>query len=168
MIVAVLGILEAGGHYLPLDPACPAERAAAILAGSRTPVVVAGAAELPAARELQWRLPMTDLVCLDIATPRPPAEPLDAAEVRSLWDFVAERATDRETAGGFVSSSTGLPFSAAEVDQYRDRVLALAAPWLVPGARVLEIGSGAGLLLWEMAPRVARAVGLDPSPLTQE
>src|SRR6202035_258236 len=35
-------------------------------------------------------------------------------------------------------------------------------------ARVLEIGCGSGLLLWEMAPRVARCVGLDPSPLTQE
>ncbi|HZF08217.1 MAG TPA: AMP-binding protein, partial [Thermoanaerobaculia bacterium] len=168
MIAAVLGALEAGGHYLPLDAAWPAERVEAILAGSRTPVVVAGAGQLPAAREFQWRLPVTDLVCLDVATPRPPAEPFDAAEVQALWDFVAEQATDRETAGGFVSSYTGQPFSAAEVDQYRDRVLGLAAPWLVPGARVLEIGSGAGLLLWEMAPRVARAVGLDPSPLTQE
>jgi amino acid adenylation domain-containing protein len=54
------------------------------------------------------------------------------------------------------------------VDEYRDRVLALAAPWLRPDARVLEIGCGAGLLLWEMAPRVAQAVGLDPSERTQE
>jgi ubiquinone/menaquinone biosynthesis C-methylase UbiE len=54
------------------------------------------------------------------------------------------------------------------VDEYRDRVLALAAPWLRPDARVLEIGCGAGLLFWEMAPRVARAVGLDPSERTQE
>ncbi|MFP5284998.1 MAG: amino acid adenylation domain-containing protein, partial [Thermoanaerobaculia bacterium] len=50
----------------------------------------------------------------------------------------------------------------------RDRVLSLAEPWIGPGKRVLEIGSGSGLLMWEIAPRVERYVGLDPSPLTQE
>ena len=85
-----------------------------------------------------------------------------------MWDFVAERAVDRVTAGGFVSAFTGLPFSEGEVDEYRDRVLSLAAPWLRPEARVLEIGNGSGLLLWELASRVAHVTGVDPSPLTQE
>src|SRR6185295_909428 len=49
-----------------------------------------------------------------------------------------------------------------------DRVLALAGPWLRPDARVLEIGCGAGLILWPIAARVAQSVGLDPSALTQE
>ena len=168
MIVAALGVLKAGAHYLPLDASWPAERVEAILAGSRAPVVVTRAARLPEVRELQWRLPLADVVCLDVETPRPEPEPVDAGEVRSLWDFVAEQAVDRVTAGGFLSSYTGLPFSEAEVDEYRDRVLALAAPWLRPDARVLEIGCGAGLILREMAPRVARAVGLDPSESTQE
>ncbi|MEA2563442.1 MAG: hypothetical protein QOH06_4946 [Acidobacteriota bacterium] len=168
MIVAVLGILKAGGHYLPLDPSWPAERAEAILAGSRTPVVVTRSALLRSVQDIWWRLPLADAVCLDVHAPAPPAEPIDPEGVRALWDFVAERATDRVTAGGFVSSYTGQPFSEAEVDEYRDRVLALAAPWLRPDARVLEIGSGAGLLFWEIAPRVAHAVGLDPSELTQE
>ncbi len=161
LIVAVLGILKAGGHYLPLDPSWPAERAEAILAGSRTPIVIARS-------PLLRSFPLADVICLDVETPRLPAEPIDPEAVRSLWDFVAEQATDRVTAGGFVSSYTGQPFSEAEVDEYRDRVLALAAPWLRPDARVLEIGSGAGLIFWEMAPRVAHAVGLDPSELTQE
>jgi amino acid adenylation domain-containing protein len=168
MVVAVLGILKAGGHYLPLDLSWPAERAEAILAGSRTPVVVTRSALLRSVQDVWWRLPLADAVCLDVHTPAPPAEPLDPEGVRSLWDFVAERATDRVTAGGFVSSYTGQPFSEAEVDEYRDRVLSLAGPWLRPDARVLEIGCGAGLLFWEMAPRVAHAVGLDPSELTQE
>jgi amino acid adenylation domain-containing protein len=167
-IVAALGILKAGGHYLPLDLSWPAERAEAVLAGSRTPVVVASAAKLAAAREIGWRLPLADVVVLDVETPEPPAEEIDPEGVRGLWDFVAERATDRVTAGGFVSSFTGQPFSGAEVDEYRDRVLALAEPWLRPGARVLEIGNGSGLLLWPIAERVASAVGVDPSPLTQE
>jgi amino acid adenylation domain-containing protein len=168
LVVAALAVLRAGGHYLPLDPSWPAERAETILALSGTPVLLTRAALLPAARDLQWRLPLADVVCLDVGTPRPEPEPVAAGEVRALWDFVAERATDRVTAGGFLSSYTGLPFSEAEVDEYRDRVLALAAPWLRPDARVLEIGCGAGLLFWEMAPRVAHAVGLDPSERTQE
>ncbi|MFL6199844.1 MAG: amino acid adenylation domain-containing protein [Thermoanaerobaculia bacterium] len=171
MIAAVLGILKAGGHYLPLDPSWPAERAEAILAASKTPVVVTRSALLRPVQEIWWRLPLADAVCLDVHAPAPPAEPLDSEGVRSLWDFVAERATDRSDrvlAGGFVSSYTGQPFTEAEVDEYRDRVLALAEPWLKPDARVLEIGSGAGLLFWEMAPRVAHAIGLDPSELTQE
>jgi amino acid adenylation domain-containing protein len=167
MIVAALGILKAGGHYLPLDVSWPAERVEAILAASRAPIVIAGSGPLAQALEIQWRLPLADIVCLDVDAPRPPAEPVDAEEVRGLWDFVAERAVDRVSAGGFISSYTGQPFSEAEVDEYRDRVLSLAAPWLRPDARVLEIGCGSGLILWEMAPRVASVVGLDPSGLTQ-
>ncbi len=171
MIAAVLGILKAGGHYLPLDASWPAERAEAILAASRAPVAVVRSEKLPAALDVRWRLPVADVVCLDVAAPAPPPEALDPREVRALWDFVAEQATDEVTAGGFVSSYTGLPFTRAEVEEYRDRVLSLASPWLRPNrqdTRVLEIGCGSGLLFWEIAPRVARAVGLDPSPLTQE
>ncbi|MFL6193837.1 MAG: amino acid adenylation domain-containing protein [Thermoanaerobaculia bacterium] len=168
MIVAVLGILKAGGHYLPLDASWPAERAEAILAASRAPVAVVRSERLPAVLDVRWRLPLADVVCLDVDAPEPPTETLDPQEVRALWDFVAGQATDEVTAAGFVSSYTGQPFRRAEVEEYRDRVLALAEPWLRPDARVLEIGSGSGLLFWEIAPRVAHAVGLDPSPLTQE
>ncbi len=169
MLVAVLGVLKAGGWYLPLDAAWPADRVESILGGSRVRTLVAGPGVLPAVEEMRWRLPdLSDAVCLAFHTPEAPAEELDSSQVRSLWDFVAERATDRVTAGGFVSAFTGLPFREEEVDEYRDRVLALAGPWLRPGARVLEIGCGSGLLLWEMAERVERCVGVDPSPLTQE
>jgi amino acid adenylation domain-containing protein len=169
MPVAVLGILKAGGFYLPLDAAWPADRVESILGGTRTRAIVAGPGLLSAVEEMRWRLPeLSDTVCLAFPDAEPPAEEIDPESVRGLWDFVAERATDRVSAGGFVSSFTGQPFREEEVDEYRDRVLGLAAPWLRPDARVLEIGNGSGLLLWEMADRVERVVGLDPSPLTQE
>jgi amino acid adenylation domain-containing protein len=167
--VAALGILEAGGVYVPLDAAWPAERVRTVLAATEAPVLLVSRATLSAAETLRWRLPrLGDVICPDLAAPEPEPETVDTASVRALFDYVAERATDRVTAGGFVSSFTGLPFSEAEVDEYRDRVLALAAPWLRPDARTLEIGSGSGLILWEMARRVAHAVGLDPSERTQE
>src|SRR6185369_2938852 len=172
MLAAVIGILEAGGTYVPLDAAWPADRVETILTGTGAPVILTSRATLPATERLRWRLPrLDDVVCLDVETQEPEPEALDAASIRSLFDFVADRATDRVTAGGFVSRRTGLPFAEAEVDEYRDRVLTLAAPWLRPGARVLEVGSGSGLILWEMARRVGssgRIVGLDPSEHTQE
>jgi pristinamycin I synthase-3/4 len=48
MVVGLLGILKAGGVYLPLDPTYPAERLAYMLADAKAPVVVtqAGLVEL--------------------------------------------------------------------------------------------------------------------------
>jgi amino acid adenylation domain-containing protein len=169
MLTAVLGVLKAGGYYVALDSAWPAGRVESILARTGAPAIVVGGARLAAVEKMRWRLPaLTDIVCIAIAEPEPPVEALEPEIERELWDYVAERAVDRVTAGGFVSAFTGLPFSEAAVDEYRDRVLSLAAPWLQPEARVLEIGNGSGLLLWELASRVAHVTGVDPSPLTQE
>jgi amino acid adenylation domain-containing protein len=169
LVTAVLAVLKAGGTYVPLDPAWPAERAETILAATGARVVLTRAGHLAAVLEIQWRLPrLTDVICLDVQSAVPPPEPLDPESVRALWDYVSTSAVDEVTAGGFVSSFTGQPFSAEEVEEYRDRVLALAEPWLRPEARVLEIGCGSGLLLWEMARRVRFCAGLDPSPRTQE
>src|SRR6185295_12826656 len=41
MVVALLGILKAGGGYLPLDPEQPGERLAGMLAEARVPVLLA-------------------------------------------------------------------------------------------------------------------------------
>jgi amino acid adenylation domain-containing protein len=169
LLTAVLGVLKAGGHYVALDDTWPGTRVESILAATGAPAIVVGPGLLPEVEEMRWRLPaLSDLVCLGLAEPEPPVETVDPESVRELWDYVAERAVDRVTAGGFVSAFTGLPFSEAEVDEYRDRVLSLAQPWLRPEARVLEIGNGSGLLLWELASRVGHVTGLDPSPLTQE
>ena len=50
MVVALLGVLKAGGAYMPLDPAYPAERLGRMIVDSGTPVVLAdrtAAATLP-------------------------------------------------------------------------------------------------------------------------
>jgi amino acid adenylation domain-containing protein len=169
MLAGVLGVLKAGGYYLPLDPAWPAERVESILGTCEAPAILTRSAHLGPVLEMQWRLPrLSEVICLDVETPGPAPETVDAGGISAVFDLVAEAAVDRVTAGGFVSSYTGEPFSGAEVDEYRDRVLSLAEPWIGPEKRVLEIGSGSGLILWEIAPRVARAVGLDASALTQE
>ncbi|HEX6865307.1 MAG TPA: condensation domain-containing protein, partial [Thermoanaerobaculia bacterium] len=47
MVAAVLGVLNAGGGYLPLDPSYPAERIGFMLADSGAPVVVTSRALAP-------------------------------------------------------------------------------------------------------------------------
>ncbi|HYG64198.1 MAG TPA: amino acid adenylation domain-containing protein [Thermoanaerobaculia bacterium] len=169
MLIGLAGTLKAGLAYVPLEPAWPAERKRWILDSLQVPCAVTGTSQLREMQELQWQLPaLAELIVLDAGERRPPPEPLAVETVRELWDGVAERAGDRVSAGGFVSSYTGRPFTEAEVDEYRDRVVSLASPWIRPDARVLEIGSGSGLILFEIAPRVAHYVGLDPSGLTQE
>ncbi len=65
---------------------------------------------------------------------------------------------------GWNSSYTGLPFSAEEMREWLDttvaRILALRP------TRVLEIGCGTGLILFQVAPHCERYVGLDFSEKT--
>ena len=102
---------------------------------------------------------------------RPPAPAAGTLEVipewREVWDetYRAPRtdATATFNASGFTSSYTGLPIPAAEVQEWAgqavDRVLA-------GGPRtVCEIGSGAGLLLFRIAPRCERYYATDFSPV---
>jgi amino acid adenylation domain-containing protein len=51
LIVALLGVLKAGGAYLPLDPTYPADRLAAILEEAQAPVVITTADLVPAPRQ---------------------------------------------------------------------------------------------------------------------
>ncbi len=72
MVVGILGILKAGGVYMPLDPSLPAERLSFMLADTRPPVVVVQP-------HLAERLPPDDIphLLLDLALlDEGPAEPL--------------------------------------------------------------------------------------------
>jgi amino acid adenylation domain-containing protein len=168
MVLAVLGVLKAGGAYVPLDPSWPLERLRWIASSLGTGCLLTEYAQLRAVHELQWKLPhLTDVICLDVETQRPRAETLNESVVRSFWDHIAEQSVDEVTAGGFISSYTGQPFAESEVREYVERVAELAEPFLGAGRRVLEVGCGSGLIMFELASRTGLYVGLDPSDATQ-
>lgn len=72
--VWLLGILKAGGVYIPLDPAYPTDRLAFMLTHSRTPVLLTQAHLLPL-----FQQPVTHLkvICLDKEWPLIAQEPLE-------------------------------------------------------------------------------------------
>jgi hypothetical protein len=169
MIVAVLAINKAGGAYVPLDTAWPFERVEWILSSLNVSCLITQRAHLRVVHDVQWALPnLNDVVCLDAPDREPPPESYESIESLSIWDHLAERAVDRVTSGGFTSSYTGELFAEAEVDEYVSRVVDLAQLSANESSRVLEIGCGAGLIMFEMAQKVAAYVGLDQSSATQE
>ncbi|SDG00874.1 amino acid adenylation domain-containing protein [Fontibacillus panacisegetis] len=169
MIIGVLGTLKAGAAYVPIEPGFPKARVETILRSLPIRSIVTKTSIMRSFQELIWKIDtLQDIVYMDIATARPPAEVVDVRMVGALWDKVAEESVDRVTAGGFISSYSGLPFSEAEVDEYRDRVVELARPYLNSQSNVLEIGCGSGLIAFSIAPMVNRFVGLDPSKVVLE
>lgn len=171
MVVAVLATLKAGGAYVPLDPSYPKARIESILASLPIRCLVAKSSVMRPYRELIWKSrSLGDVVYLDETAekPKPEPEPVQEERIRALWDRISEESSDEATAGGFISSYSGMPFAAEEVAEYRDRVVSLALAALEPRSAVLEIGCGSGLLAFEIAPCVVRYVGVDPSAAALE
>jgi amino acid adenylation domain-containing protein len=84
MIVAVLGVLKAGGMYVPLDRQLPAERKAFILADSSARLIISDTAII--GEPLSWRVPVVDLnrdsaqiAKMPLATPARATAPGNAA-----------------------------------------------------------------------------------------
>ncbi len=165
---AVMGAIKAGGAYIPFDPQWPIARVEKIITSQAVSCLITQQKYLRTAQELLWKYSqLTHVICLDIDDPTPHPEKIDRKAVRSLWDWVAQQASDRVTAGGFISSYTSQPFSESEVDEYKCHVVGLAKPYFGSGKRVLEIGCGSGEIMFAIAPEVDLYVGVDPSEITQ-
>src|SRR6266700_3526551 len=96
MVVGLLGILKAGGGYVPLDPSYPSERLAFMLEDAATPVLVTQ-------QTLAARLPAigSRIVCLDADTPllahQPDTNPVTTTTIEDLAYVI------------YTSGSTGRP-----------------------------------------------------------
>ncbi len=169
MVTAVMGILKAGGIYVPFEPAFPRMRTQKILSDLKIHCVITQQPQSRTIMEMQWELPqLTDIVYMDVEDKELPMEELDKTSVKQLWDHVTEKSVDDVSAGGFVSSYTGNQFSKEEVDNYKNHVASLAMPYLGKDKKVLEIGCGSGSIMFSIAPLVKEYIGLDPSELTQK
>ena len=116
MVVALLGILKAGGVYVPLEKRFPAARMNWILANMEVRVLALDAAHLERAAELVPELPLLEnVICLD-EPPRRAAR-LQGARLWRPRDLAARPATATPRRLGaeaaayiiFTSGSTGVP-----------------------------------------------------------
>ncbi len=96
LVVGILGILKAGGVYVPLDPNYPSERLAFMLADAQTPVLLTQ-------QRLVEKLPthQAQVICLD-----------------DDWDMIAQQSEENPSSGAtpdnlayviYTSGSTGNP-----------------------------------------------------------
>jgi len=102
MTIAVLGVLKAGGAYLPLDPQYPPERLAFMLADARPAVVLAHASTVVQLAQVE-----VPIVRVDAAGGRLSAERLDAPTRAASPDDLAYII--------YTSGSTGRPKGVAMV-----------------------------------------------------
>jgi amino acid adenylation domain-containing protein len=154
----LLGLLRLGAAYVPLDPRWPDARAAAILRGVGCRMLIADAEHAQRAYGLLDAVPtLASVICLD----EPAVDEGASGLVRELWDAVAAD-EDEYRAAGFNLRPEVECFSEDEILAYRDHVVRLVGSVVEPGASVLEIGSGSGLVAKALASRY-RLTGLDPS-----
>jgi amino acid adenylation domain-containing protein/non-ribosomal peptide synthase protein (TIGR01720 family) len=131
LVVALLGTLKAGGTYLPLDPALPAERLAVLLYDTQAAVVLTDTTH-------QSRLPveLAHCICLDTARTRidqqPATDPDYSIDSDSLAYLIYTSGSTGTPKGVGVTHGT-LARHLSSVGQVyaltaQDRVLQFAAP----------------------------------------
>jgi amino acid adenylation domain-containing protein len=169
MVVSVYAIVKVGATYVPFEPEFPRARIQGIAANLGIKVLLGHTQYSRTIEEIQYAVPsIGHVVYLNESAAERPIETFDRQAVESLWDYVAEQATDEISAGGFVSAYDGQPFGAAAVKEYVQHVIGLVQPHAGKEATVVEIGCGAGLLMYPLAQTCQRYIGIDPSPLTQQ
>ena len=96
MLVSILGVLKAGGCYVPLDPTYPADRLAFLVSDSKVPVLLASSQTLPTLPSSNARK-----ICLDTEWPQiakqPEHNPRSGVTARNLAYMI------------YTSGSTGMP-----------------------------------------------------------
>jgi amino acid adenylation domain-containing protein len=96
MVVGLLGILKAGGAFVPVDPSYPAERVTFLLEDSQAPIVLTQERLLKS-----LELPSTEPICLDARWAEIAAESPEAPACSATPDNIAYVA--------YTSGSTGTP-----------------------------------------------------------
>ncbi len=164
LVTALLGILRAGGAYLPLDPELPAARTEFMLRDGRARFLIGGRRHIRALNRLQWDCAdLAVLLCPDSREVQAEPEGIGEFMREEVWDYVGQETFDDISGGGWRSSFTGEWLSREVMDEYGDNILQKLAPHLQPTSRVLEVGCASGISMFRLAPRVGYYHGTDLS-----
>ena len=169
-IATMLGVLKAGGYYIPMDVEAPEERLRYIMRDTGAGILITEKRYIELANRLQWSIPgLGCYLCIDSdAVLEEKEERENLMMDQELWDHVGESTTDAISGGGWKSSFTGQPLSEAEMEEYAMNAYQKVSGYLHPGARVLEIGCSSGLTMRKVAPEVGYYYGTDLSAVIVE
>ncbi|WP_217602941.1 non-ribosomal peptide synthetase [Chitinophaga sp. GbtcB8] len=166
-VESILGIWKANAAYMPVDPSLPYDRILEMLEASSTKFLITGSAYLDLADKLIWdNKSLTGYLCPGCRRNDVVLNDALFREQQAFWEAVAEDGKDDIATGGWFSSYTGQPLSAAEMQEYSGNVLTKLLPYLSTSSKVLEIGCGSGFTMFHLAPLVSEYVAIDQSAVT--
>jgi amino acid adenylation domain-containing protein len=165
VLVSMLGIVKAGGVYIPLDPEHPEERLLYILRDAAVNILITNKDLIEMANRLQWRsATLQHVICIDSLQVYAEKGILRSELMRKeLWDQIGGLAVDAIAQGGWIDSYTGEDFNDTEMREYSENAFLKLRGYLHKDMRVLEIGCSSGLTMFRIAPEVGHYYGTDLS-----
>ncbi|OHT47049.1 non-ribosomal peptide synthetase [Flavobacterium tructae] len=164
IVKTITGVWKAGMTYLPFDPTYPYQRIKKLINDAGLEMLVIDTNFVKEALLLQWDCPgLKSIFCVNSENIFLEAESKNASMNRDLWEYVAERSTDDITAGGWLNSYTGKPFSREEMNEYRENARFKISQEINTNSKVLEIGCSSGITMFAIAPLVKEYHGVDLS-----
>lgn len=166
-IAGMLGILKAGGMYLPMEPDMPEDRLRFIISDAQLRTLITEKKHMELANRLQWSDKcLQSYLCIDSDEVYDEKEVLENPMMnQELWDHVGEKATDNITGGGWINSFTGNAIATEEMEEYAMNAYRKLIPFVNNNTRVLEIGCSSGLTLCKIAPFAGAYYATDLSPV---
>uniref|UniRef100_UPI00404A7D4E AMP-binding protein n=1 Tax=Cephaloticoccus sp. TaxID=1985742 RepID=UPI00404A7D4E len=164
IVTSLLGILEAGGAYLPLETSLPHARSLLMLQETKARFLIGSRKHIRVLNRLLWDCPDLDvLVCPDSTNIHAESEGIGEFMREEIWDLVGDQTFDDISGGGWRSSFTGELLSREVMDEYGENIRQKLGPLLRPTDRVLEVGCASGISMFRLAPLVAHYHGTDLS-----
>jgi len=169
LVMAIIAVHKAGGAFVPIDPQLPEERSKGIIRDAGIELIISQKKYLKYLNRLQWECPtFSTYICLDSRSIENEAEDENELMDVKLWEYIGSQADDEITGGGWISSYTGEPFTAKEMEEYAENVEQKLKPILHKKMRVLEIGCASGITMFRLASYVALYYGIDMSQVIIE
>ena len=164
IVTALIGILTAGGAYLPLESAQPISRTVLMLKETEARCLIGTACHIRLMNRLQWECPQLAVILSpDSKDIHAESEGIREFMREEMWDLVGEQTFDDISGGGWRSSYTGELLSRTVMDEYGENIRGKLAPQLLPTDRILEVGCASGISMFRLAPLVAHYHGTDLS-----
>ncbi len=170
-VTAMLGVLKAGGGYVPIESASPIERIKTIIDDASIRVILSQKKFIKTLNVIQWECKtLNTFLCIDSENALNEDEQDKSALMdKKLWEYVGESAADDITGGGWQSSYTGQAIPAPEMEEYSNNIFEKITPYIVKGkTRILEIGCATGLSMYPLAPLTSLYYGTDLSSVIIE